>query len=336
MWNFGTTPGLLSLFCETGLTLDGLKSRGGGAPGNVSKIGGRVEQVFVHVFNVILPVLICAAIGYIIAVRKMPFDHKVIGAIVKNVGYPTLIISHLSVTKIDVSSFLSMMAASAAAIAVFGVLGFAILSALRMPVRAYLTPLMHGNVGNVGLPITLLALGNAGMAYTMGFVVVVLISIFTIGMWIPAGKFSWKGLFTSPVIYAVVVALALLATGAELPGPIAKSFDILGGMSIPLMLLTLGHTLATLKIGNIGRAVFLTLLHLGLAVVAALSLTAVFGLTGDQRSAFILCCLMPCSVATYLFIEQNVPQYAPDVAGFILISTLATLVVLPLALAYWI
>ena len=64
-----------------------------------------METYFVHVFNVILPVLICAAIGYWLAIRKMPFDHKVIGEIVKNVGYPTLIISHLSATKVEVASF---------------------------------------------------------------------------------------------------------------------------------------------------------------------------------------------------------------------------------------
>lgn len=295
-----------------------------------------MEHFFVHVFNVILPVLICAFTGYVIALRKMPFDHKVIGALVKNVGYPTLIISHLSATKIDLSSFLSMMAASATAVAGFGLIGVIVLRVLRWPVRAYLTPLMHGNVGNIGLPITFLALGNAGMAYTMGFVVVVLISIFTVGMWIPAGKFSVKGLVTSPIIYSVAFSLFLLSSGLTLPAPVAKSFDILGGMSIPLMLLTLGHTLATLRVGNVGRALALTVLHLVMGVVLAAGISIAFGLTGVERQAFILCCMMPSSVATYLFIEQNVPDRAADVAGFILFSTLATIIVLPLVLSYWV
>ena len=184
-----------------------------------------MEDLFLNVFNVILPVLICAAVGYWLAMIKAPFDNKVVGGIVSNVGYPTLIISHLSRAQIDVSVFLNMMAASALAIAGFGVLGFVALRALRLPVRAFLTPLMHGNVGNIGLPITLLAFGNNGMAYTMAFVVVVLISIFTVGMWIPAGVFSPKKLAKSPIIYAVVIALGLMATGLSLPGPISKSFD---------------------------------------------------------------------------------------------------------------
>jgi predicted permease len=50
----------------------------------------------------------------------------------------------------------------------------------------------------------------------------------------------------------------------------------------------------------------------------------------------VLCGFMPSSVASYLFIDQHVPEYGPDVAGFILVSTLATILVLPVALSYWI
>ncbi|KIC39903.1 transporter [Ruegeria sp. ANG-R] len=295
-----------------------------------------MDHLFLNVLNVVLPVLICAGIGYCLALIRAPYDNKIIGGIVSRVGYPTLIVSHLSSTKIAVSTFLDVMMAAALAIAAFGLLGFVALKALRLPVRAFLTPLMHGNVGNIGLPITLLALGDAGMAYTMGFVVVVLISIFTIGMWIPAGEFSPRKLATSPILYAVALSLVLMATGYGLPKPVAKSFDILGGLSIPLMLLTLGHTLATLRIKSLGRAVLLTLLHLGMAVVIAGVLVWAFGFTGAERGAMILCCLMPSSVATYLFIDQHVPEYGPDVAGFILVSTLTTILVLPVALSYWI
>ncbi len=295
-----------------------------------------MEQIFLNVLNVVLPVLICAGIGYVLAITRAPFDNTVVGGIVSRVGYPTLIISHLSTTNIAVSTFVDVMTAAALAIAGFGILGLVALRAMQLPVRAFLTPLMHGNVGNIGLPITLLALGDAGMAYTMAFVVVVLISIFTVGMWIPAGAFSAKKLVTSPIIYAVAISLGLMATGYSLPAPVAKSFDILGGLSIPLMLLTLGHTLAGLRVQSLGRSVVLTMLHLGMAVLIASVLVWTFGFTGAERGAVILSCLMPSSVATYLFIDQHMLEYGPDVAGFILVSTLATILVLPLALSYWV
>ena len=295
-----------------------------------------MEQIFLHVINVVLPVMICAGVGWWLAFTDAPFDNAMIGSLVSKVGYPTLIISHLSTTKIEVGAFWNMMVAAALVIAGFGLFGFLALKVMRLPVRAFLTPLMHSNVGNIGLPITFLAFGNAGMSYSMAFVVVMLVSIFTVGMWIPSGSFSVKSLLKSPIIYAVIISLGLMATDQHLPVPIEKSFAILGGLSIPLMLLTLGHTLATLKIGTLWRALGLTGLHLVLAVTIALILVPVFGFTGVQRGAFVLCCLMPSSVATYLFIDKHVPEYAADVAGFILVSTLVTVLVLPLALTFWI
>lgn len=295
-----------------------------------------MEKLFEQVLNVVLPVLICAGVGYWLAWIKAPFDNKVIGGLVSRVGYPTLIISHLSVTKIDVNTFLGMMAASVLAVASFGAIGLMFLKLVRLPVRAFLTPMMHANVGNIGLPIALLALGSAGMAYTMAFVVVVLISIFTVGMWVPSGKFSLRELIGSPIILAVVISLALMTTGTQLPGPLAQSFQILGNLSIPLMLLTLGHTLATLKTGSLLRAIFLSLFHLAMGAGVGAALVQIFGFTGTERGALILCCLMPVSVATYLFIDQHQPEHAPDVAGFILVSTLMTVLAVPFALAYWV
>ena len=154
-----------------------------------------VDHVFLNVLNVVLPVLICAGVGYCLARVRAPFDNKVIRGIVSNVGYPILIISHLSTTKLAIGTFLDKMAAAAMAVAGFGALGFVALKTLRLPVRAFLTPLMHGNVGNIGLPITMLALGDVGMAYAMAFVV--LVSIFTVGMWIPTGVVSLRKLATN-------------------------------------------------------------------------------------------------------------------------------------------
>jgi hypothetical protein len=123
---------------------------------------------------------------------------------------------------------------------------------------------MYGNIGGIGLPVTLLAFGDTGMAYTMGF------------------------------------------------------------------------SLASFKVRNAKKAIILTILHLALAVIVAIAVVRMFGFAGTERGVVILNCLMPSSVANYLVIDQYLPDEAPDVAGFILLSTLAALLVLPLALTYWI
>jgi hypothetical protein len=221
-------------------------------------------------------------------------------------------------------------------VACFGVIGYIFLKLMRLPARAFLSPMMLSNVGNIGLPISFLAFGNQGMAITLGFVVVVLASIFTIGMWLPIGKISLTDLARQPVIYSVVLALILMGTNTSLPVPIEKCFVILGGLSIPLMLLTLGFTLATLRPRGIITGGYLALFHIAMAAIVAYMIVTLFDFSGTIRGVVILMCLMPSSIATYLWVERYQEKYAPAVASYITASTLLTIFVVPLALTFWI
>ena len=224
-----------------------------------------LEHIFLNVFNIILPVLICVGVGYTLALIKAPFDTKVVNDLISRVGFPTLVISHISTAQIDGGTFITVVGAAAVAVAGFAVLSLIALRLLGYSIAAFLGPLMHGNVGSIGLPVTLLAFGDAGMAYAMGFVVVILLSMFTVGIWIPSGTISVKAVLTSPVIYAALIALGLVLTGTHLPKPIESSFDILGGLAIPMLLLTMGHTLASFQVRDVKQAGLLTVLHLCIA-----------------------------------------------------------------------
>ena len=295
-----------------------------------------MNELLVHVADVIAPVLLCVLAGYGLALFRLPFDNKIVGSLVANIGYPALILSHLAGQHIEFGAFVQMIGAAAASVAAFAVIGAAFLKIIGLPLRAFLSPMMLNNVGNIGLPVAALAFGPAGLAYSIAFVVVVLVGIFTIGMWLPMGRVNLRDILRQPVVYAVIIALVMMATDAKAPAPVGKALDILGGLAIPLMLLTLGHTLATLKVGHLWRGAYLAVFHIAMAVAVAWGLVHLFGFTGTARGVFILQCLMPVSVAVYLWIDMYDPDHAQEVAGFILVSTLMTVAVLPLALAFWI
>lgn len=288
-----------------------------------------------NVSNVIVPVLLCVLIGFGLAKLEVPFDNKMVAGLVSNVGYPTLVLSHLEERHIAFSEFLNMMLGALAAVACFGLISLAILSVLRLPRRAFLSPMMFNNVGNIGLPVSMLVFGQEGLAYAIAFVIVVLVGTFTIGMWLPMGRIKWRDVLRQPVIYAVLIAIVLMATETRLPIPIDKAFTILGGIAIPLMLLTLGHTLAILKLESIRRGSYLALLHAAMAFSVAFTLSHLFGFEGTARGVFILECMMPISVATYLWVHIHRPENAPDVASLILSSTTLTIIILPLVLTFW-
>lgn len=290
----------------------------------------------VSVANVLVPVLLCVLVGFGLAKFKTPFDHKVVGSVVANVGYPALILSHLESAPVTLDAFLLTAVAAIAMVACFAILGFVFLKIMGLSIRAFLSPMMFNNVGNIGLPICALAFGEQGLAYALAFLIVVIVGIFTVGIWVPSGKVGLRDIVTKPVVYAVIIALVLMGFDLRLPVAIDHMLTILGGLAIPLMLLTLGHTLATLKTGNLWRGAYLAVFHLAMAVAVAFGLSELMGFEGVERGVVIMMCLMPASVATYLWVEVYTPDEAPTAAGFIMISTLLAVVSLPLALAFWV
>ncbi|MCO1336824.1 hypothetical protein MO867_21075 [Microbulbifer sp. OS29] len=107
-------------------------------------------------------------------------------------------------------------------------------------------------------------------------------------------------------------------------------------MAIPLMLLTLGHSLAQIKFSDTRVGVVFAFAHVALGAAVAFILTSLFNFSGAMRGVLILQCLMPSAVSTYLWISIYRPQDAAQISGIIFISTILSIFVLPLALTYWV
>lgn len=295
-----------------------------------------MTTVLYHVFNVILPILLCIAVGFGLARFKQPFDNRMVTSLMANVGYPSLILSHLLGHTVNLQVFFQMMLAALLAVTCFALIWVCILRLLGLSLRVFLSPLSLNNVGNIGLPVCALAVGSQGISYGLAFVVVIIVLTFTVSQWVTSGNYSLRKLVSSPAVYAALLAVWMLMAGMTFPQPVMDSLNILGGLAIPLMLITLGYSLATLELGSLWFALRMALLHLVVAAMVAYGLAAVFGFSGAARSVFIIQCLMPVSAASYLWVEMYRPQEAPAVAGLILVTTLLTIIVLPLALSYWI
>jgi hypothetical protein len=81
------------------------------------------------------------------------------------------------------------------------------------------------------------------------------------------------------------------------------------------------------------RTIGLALLRLGLGLAVGAGVAEAFGLEGVARGVLILDCTMPVAVLNYLLAERY--QRSPaDVANLVVVSTLLSLVTLPLILAW--
>jgi len=286
-----------------------------------------------ELFKIIFPVFACAGIGYAWAKLNRPFDTNLVSNLVTNVGAPALILSTLADVELDPAAFGTMALAALVALVVFLGVSYLILKMAGMSQRVFLPAMSFPNCGNLGLPLCLFAFGEKGLGFGIAYFVVWASAQFTVGAAIAAGTASYKRLFRMPLLYTVAFALVIMATDTEYPAWFGNTVRLLGGLTIPLMLIALGYSVASLHAKNFGRGFFVSVMRLGLGFALSAALAQVFGFEGVERGVFILQSAMPVAVFNYLFAQQYDSE-PEEVAGTVVISTALSFVTLPVLLWY--
>jgi malate permease and related proteins len=289
--------------------------------------------VIAQIAAVLLPVFCLAAVGYGWRLGGGRFDLDFVTRLITNVGGPCLVFDSLSNLTAPLADFASVVLASIAMLVAIIAAGFLVLRVAKLSVRSYLPALAIGNTGNLGLPLSLFAFGEQGLGLAVAVFVTNSICQFTFVPLLQSRSSPWKTIVTTPMIYGAAAGLAVLLTGAQPPAWLATTIRMLGELTIPLMLLSLGHTLGGLRASNLKLAFGLGAARLALSFVAAVGIAELFGLSGVARGVFVLQGVMPVAVFTYLFAVRY-ERDADNVAGIVLVSTLLAALLLPLFVSY--
>lgn len=285
------------------------------------------------ILAVIAPVFLCALLGYGWIRRGLPFDTPFVSRLVMEVGAPSLIFATFMEIEIDMEAFKAMALASLIAMLAFGALGATVLHLCKLDQRTWLPSQMFPNVGNMGLPLCLLAFGDEGLALGLTYFMVNVVFGFTLGMAISSGKLALSEVARNPMFYAVLLTLLFLFTDSRPPAWIQNTLSLLGGFTIPLMLIAMGVSLARFHISSLSRSLGLAVLRLSMGFLVGVVLAEVLGLEGVARGVMILQCAMPVAVFSYLF-AVRFDRNPEEVAGAVVISTLLSFLTLPLLLWY--
>ncbi|RTR21124.1 AEC family transporter [Azospirillum griseum] len=288
--------------------------------------------VLADTFGVIAPVLIVAAIGFGWRRAGLPYDNAFITTFAINVSSPCLVFSALTRLHISGAVMGDMAVAAAVCMGLAGLLSVPILLAARLSLRVYLPAMSFPNAGNLGLPVCLFAFGDEGLSLAVLFFAVMSVSQFTLGPALAAGRFSLGQMIRTPVVYAVALAVTMQMTGITAPQWVANSTTLLGNCAVPLMLLSLGVALSSLRLTGALRALSVSALRLGLGFAIGWMVVSVMGLTGIMRGVVLVQSSMPVAVFNYLWALRydNAPE---EVAALVLGSTLMAFFGLPILLA---
>ncbi len=288
--------------------------------------------MLLQILQITAPVFLLTLAGYVWARLKKRFDLEFIARLSISFSLPCLIFAVLVKVEIDPTAFREIALASVVAYASLGLVLWLGLRAAGLSMRTYLAPGVFANTGNIGLPVALLAYGQEGLAFAIVIFAIMIIFSFTIGIYLVAGSGRLSEALKQPLVYASVLGGVFAVQGWDVPVWLLNSLDLAGQIAIPLMLLTLGVSIANLSVGEVGRAIVLSLAKLSITTAIAVLVVQLFGLTGAARGVLVLQLVMPVAVTSYLLAERY--RAEPDkVAGTVVVSTLISAATIPAALA---
>jgi len=285
--------------------------------------------LFLKIFSVIAPVFVCAGIGFVWGRAGRPFDTRMVGALALNIGMPCLAFSALTKLKVSPEAFAEMAGAYALVLGCFLVVGLVTITVMRLPAHTFLPVFTSSNTGNMGLPLCLFAFGPEGLA--LGICIFVLSSLFsfTVGWSIYAGRIAADVFYNNPLIYAVAIALVFMITDTPPPVWLANTTAMMGGLAIPLMLISLGVAISKMRAEGAGRIIIVCVIKLIAGFAVGYGIATLLGLEGAARGALIIESAMPVAVHNYMF-AQKFNRNTADTASMILVSTVIALACLPL------
>lgn len=285
-------------------------------------------------FAVLAPVFIVAGIGFIWARRGNAYPTDFIASLVMTVGTPSLVLSTLHRTRLEPAAFASMALACVLCMVVMAAVGYIVSRAFRQHWRVLMPAFMFPNTGNMGLPVALYAFGEQGLALAVAFFLTLSSFQFTLGIALSGGVASFRGLLKNPIVVSLAMALPMIFFDIKLPLWLGNTVDLLGGMTIPLMLLTLGVSLASIRLSDVGSGMLIGGLRLVLGGAVGWGIGAALDLQTLERAVLVMQSAMPVAVFNYL-LAVRANQSPEQVANVVMCSTVLSFAWLPLVLAGW-
>ncbi|EKF76044.1 hypothetical protein A11A3_01080 [Alcanivorax hongdengensis A-11-3] len=284
------------------------------------------------IWTIIAPVLLCAGLGYVWARAGRPFDTAMVTSLVTTVSTPCLIVATLGRSDLDMAAL-----GHIGGVALLVLLTTLALSALAIRLsgqsfRVFLPSLTFANTGNMGIPLCMLAFGKPGLALALAWMMVYSVLQFSLGLAIVSGQGMSLKLLRHPILLSVFLAVAMVAWDLSLPPWLYNSVKLVGDLTIPLMLITLGVSLSQLKVHHLGKGAAFALLRLLMGFAIGWAAVSLFDLTGTLRGVVLIESSMPVAVFNYL-LAKSYNRGAEEVAAMVMVSTLVSFLTLPLLLA---
>lgn len=286
-----------------------------------------------ELISIVLPVFGCALVGFVWKRVKPELDEETISELTVYIGSPCLIFHALVTAESSPEALRSMGLYAFLGISSTILLSAFFLRGVRFEASSFLGPLSFGNTGNLGIPICLFAFGDEGKALGIAYFGVSFLMNSVVGELFFSGSFSLRRVLRSPLVYAALLSVVVIAFDLEVPTTVLRTTELLGGLAIPLMLIALGASLARLVGVKMGKSGLLAGVRFLFGLLPALAIIAIFKLDPLASGVLLLQSTTPVGVFNYV-LARHYAREPDQVAGLIFASTLLSIITIPMMLIF--
>ncbi len=288
--------------------------------------------MLLRIIAIIFPIFAIVAVGYAYARVRKP-DMAFANQLNMDVFVPALVFAALASKDFDLLANWKLALGALVVVVGSGLLSWPVAKLMQVPANTLLPPMMFNNSGNMGLPLMVLAFGEQALPLAVVLFFVENVLHYSLGTWMLDHHAKLWNLWRVPVIAAAIAGLAVSLLKIELWSPLYLGIKMLGDVSIPLLLFSLGVRLTDsaakdVKLGLVGAALC-PLAGMALAWM----IVPLIGLDAMQAGMLLIFGALPPAVLNYIFAEKY-KQEPERVASIVMIGNTASLLFIPLALFF--
>ncbi|WP_428604257.1 AEC family transporter [Sedimenticola sp.] len=284
-----------------------------------------------QVLLTVLPVLVVVMVGYLYA-HKVGTDVDAINRVNMAIFLPALVFSALATRRFDAQLDGWLILATVVIVVGSGLLALPIARWLVVDAKTFCPPMMFSNSGTLGLPLALLAFGEAAFSNAMLLFVTTNLLFFTLGAYLIGRNVPWRQILLSPVVLATFLGMGCGMLALPMPEVVMVPAKMMGNVALPLMLFALGVRMTAVRRSDlrVGFAGALICPLSGL-VVAGLLIPWI-PLSAEYHPLLLLFAVLPPAVVNHLLAEtyRRDPE---QVAAIVVVGHLLSVLFVPLGLS---
>jgi hypothetical protein len=290
----------------------------------------QVELIY-RIVAIIFPVFSIVAIGYLYARYRSETDMSSGNHINMDVFIPALIFDTLSASDYTLSDYLYLSLGGVIVVLGSGFIAWPVARFMGYRWKTFVPPMMFNNSGNMGVPLIILTFGATALPAAVLLFAIENFLHFLLGQQMITQRWSIKIVFRNPMIIATILGIGVSVLQVTIPEFLRLPIHMLGQVSIPLLLFSLGVRMLAIdfkdwRIGVMGALIC----PLSGLIIASLFLQVV-NLPVGQIPVLLLFSALPPAVLNFL-VAERFNQEPQKVAAIVLIANFASIVVIPAVL----